>query len=360
MKDDSLEILREAMRDKDRQIVHLLNERARIAIQVGEAKGFRGCGVYDPSQESKVYARISRFNEGPLSDRALKEIFREIISSSRAIQAPATVAYLGPEASFTHLAALSHFGKAAQYMAHPTIAHVFHEVEGGKFLWGVVPVENSAEGSVKVTLDRLITTALNIRAEVHLRISHCLLSGSEKMEAIKRIYSHPLALAQCQRWLRERLPHCDFLDAESTAAAAQRVFEDEAAAAIGSRLAGATYGLQVMAEGIQDNPSNTTRFLVIGKGQSEPTGQDKTSIFFGTRHVPGALYRTLAPFAREQINLLRIESHPMRDRVWEYSFFADLDGHMEDERTRNCLQEVREESTLFKVLGSYPRGEDPP
>lgn len=358
MKKSSLEILREKLRKKDREIAKLLNERAKLSIEVGKVKDLKGREAYDPSQESKVYDHLGQINNGPLSNSALKNIFGEIISSSRALQAPTSVAYLGPEASFSFLAAQSHFGKSAQYSPQTKISEVFDEVEKEKVSWGVVPGENSAEGSVKATLDRLISTPLNIRAEIFLRISHCLISTCERMEEIKRVYSHPQALAQCQGWLKKNLPHCPILELDSTTIAARRVLEDREGAAIGSHLAAGTYGLKIIAGGIEDSASNTTRFFVIGQGESMRTGRDKTSMFFGTPHVPGALHHALEPFARGHVNLTRIESYPMKDRMWEYLFLVDFAGHREEEETKKCLSDMEKVTTFIKVLGSYPRGDE--
>jgi chorismate mutase/prephenate dehydratase len=358
MKEASLEPLRKELRKKDREIVKLLNERARVSIEIGELKESEGREVYDPTQESRVYDHLREMNEGPFSNNALKNIFGEIISSSRALQVPITVAYLGPEASFSYLAAQSHFGKSAQYSPQAKISEVFGEVERDKASWGLVPGENSVEGFVKETMDRLITTPLNIRAEIFLRISHCLISSCERMEKVKRVYSHPQALAQCQGWLRKNLPHCPVFGLDSTAVAAQRAREDKEGAAIGSQLAASTYGLKIIAKGIEDSSSNTTRFFVIGRGKSEPTGRDKTSMLFGTPHVPGALSRALGPFAREDLNLTRIESYPMKDRMWEYLFFIDFSGHMGEERAKRCLADMKEVTTVIKILGSYARGDE--
>ncbi len=352
-----LKKLREELRKKDREIVRLLNERAELSIQVGKVKNSNGWKVYDPSQEDRVYDHLREINKGPLSNSALRNIFGEIISSSRALQAPTTVAYLGPEASFSYLAALLHFGKSAEYSPQSSISEVFDEVEKDRIPWGVVPVENSLEGSVKPTLDRLITTPLKIRAEIFLRVSHCLISTLEGMEAVKRVYSHPQAVAQCQGWLKKHLPHVPILELESTAAAARKVQDDKEGAAIGSNLAAATYGLKIIAEGIEDNTSNTTRFFVMGRGTSVATGKDKTSMVFGTSHIPGALYQALEPFAREHLNLTRIESYPMRDKIWEYLFFVDFAGHGEEEKIKKCLTDMVKFTTFIKVLGSYPRGD---
>jgi len=354
---ESLERLREDLKKIDVEIVGLLNRRAGISTQIGRIKEEQGVDVYDPAQEMRVYENLKGANEGPLPTVSLKAIFREIVSASRALQKPITVAYLGPEASFSHLAAQSYFGTSTRFFPQATIFRVFDEVERGKVQWGVVPVENSLEGSVNLTLDRLIATPLRIRAEVFLRISYCLLSTTDKMDSITSVYSHPQALAQCQGWLRVNLPHCGLIGVESTAAAAQRILKDSAGAAIASRLAAVRYGLNILSEGIEDNPANTTRFLVIGEGESRMTGMDKTTILFGTPHTPGALYHTLEPFAARQLNLVKIESYPTKEKIWEYLFFVDVVGHEEDEKIRECLEDLKKKTTFLKIVGSYPRGE---
>ena len=361
---DTMQELREKIEQTDREIVRLLNERAAVSVEIGKTKRADGREVYDPSREAVVYRHLEEFNDGILSEAALRGVFREILSASRFLQTPTTVAFLGPEASFSHQAALAHFGGGIAAVPTATIPEVFDKVERGKGQWGIVPVENSAEGSVKTTLDRLISTPLTIRAEVYLRVRHCLLASCDDLDAIRKVYSHPQALAQCQVWLRTNLPGIPLVEVDSTAGAARRVKEDKRAAAVASFLAAETYGINILAEGIEDNPGNTTRFLVIGQKPGEKgggiTGRDKTSILFGTPHVPGALQRALAPFADAGLNLLRIESFPMRDRMWEYLFFADFAGHAAEQKTEECLAELRNRTAFLKVLGSYPRGEELP
>jgi chorismate mutase/prephenate dehydratase len=364
MNGEMLQELREKIDRLDAGIVRLLNERAAVSVEIGRIKCEAGCDICDPSREEKIYRNLAENNGGILPEGALREIFREIISASRALQEPMTVSFLGPEASFSHQAALAHFGKGINIAPQASIPEVFSAVEKGESLRGVVPVENSAEGSVKATLDRLISTPLAIRGELFLRIRHSLLAAGSDLAAIRKVYSHPQALAQCQGWLRTHLPGIPLVEVESTAGAARRVREEATGAAIGSRLAAETYGLNLLAEGIEDNPSNTTRFLVIGSKQARNgggmTGQDKTSILFGTPHVPGALQRALAPFAAAGINLTRIESCPMRDRMWEYLFFVDFVGHVDNQKTRECLQELQKQTATLKILGSYPWGMEPP
>jgi chorismate mutase/prephenate dehydratase len=357
MKPGHLENLRKNIKDKDREIIRLLNKRAQISVQIGKVKGESGIEVYDPAQETKVHGYLQELNSGPLPSDAVTAIFREIISASRSLQKTMNIAFLGPEASFSHLAARLHFGESSRYSPQTGIARVFDEVEKGSMDWGVVPVENSLEGSVNITLDRLIMTALNIRAEIFLRISQCLISSAKSMTNIKKIYSHPHALAQCQVWLRTNLPNCALGEVESTAAAAQMVRGKKSEAAIGSALAAQIYGLNLLAEGIEDNFSNMTRFLVIGRGESNATGEDKTSLIFATPHSPGSLHRALSSFARRRINLTKIESHPVKERLWEYLFFVDMLGHIKDKQIKSCLQELKEKTTFLKILGSYPKAE---
>ena len=357
MRADSLKELREKLRKQDQEILRLLNERGRLAIEVGRVKTRKGREIYDPAQEARVFAKLTGKNAGPLPDQAVRNIFREIISSSRALQGPISVAYLGPEASFTHQAALAHFGREAAFFPKPTMADILRDVERDILPWGVVPIENSLEGSVRQTQSQLISTSAEIRAEIYLRITLCLLASRERTKKIKRIYSHPHALGQCREWLRKNLPDCRQIETGSTAEAARRVSHDREGAAVASRIAATTYALVILNGGIEDYPENATRFLVIGKGASKPTGDDKTSILFATPHVPGALHQALTPFSKAKVNLLRIESHPMRERIWEYLFFVDFEGHVEEEKTAKMLQEMKGRTTFLKHLGSYPRGE---
>lgn len=357
MKKKTVEKIREEIGKKDRQILQLLNRRSSLAQEMGRIKKQLSRDVYDPSQEARILASLARANEGPLPDEALSTIYREIFSSSRQLQLPLTVTCLGPEASFSHLAALAQFGRSPQITLEKTIGQVFDRMEKGKASFGVVPFENSIEGSVKMTLDRMISTPLKVRAEVFLRVSQCLMACGKGRE-IKRVYSHPQALAQCREWLARNLPHAEPVPTDSTATAAVRVRKDKEGAAIASSLASRVYGLTLLAEGIEDYPINITRFLVLGMGESSPTGRDKTSILFGTPHVPGALHATLGPFAKAGINLLRIESYPIRDRVWEYLFFADFGGHLQERKVSDCLRRVERNTVFLKVLGSYPRGDD--
>lgn len=357
MNQPSLEDLRSHIKIIDEKLVGLLNERARLSQDIGMIKAGEGRQAYDPAQEIRVFDHLTELNGGPLTKISLQAIFREIISASRSLQEPLLVTCLGPEASFTHLAAERHFGSTTNFSCQGTIIGVFQEVQKGKARIGVVPIENSLEGSVNLTLDCLIDTPLYIQAEVLMRINHCLLSAAESLTEIEQVYSHPQALAQCQAWLRTHLPRCRLIDMESTAAAARLVAGDRKSAAIGSRLAGERYGLNIIRESIEDNETNTTRFLVIGKEPCAPTGQDKTSVIFSTVHRPGSLHQALGSFVPRQVNLLKIESYPLKGRLWEYLFFVDFAGHRDRGETAQCLAELANHTSFLKVLGSYPIGE---
>jgi len=349
--------LRDELKRKDDEIVRLLRERAVLSVEMGKLKAKEGLPIYDFVQESKIFNYLEEMNGGPLPARSLKKIYSEILSASRALQEPLAVAYLGPEASFTCMAAKAQFGENTIYVPQSTILDVFEQVEKNRVNYGVVPVENSLEGIVKMTQDRLISTSVNILAETYLPIEHVLMSVRRNREELSRVYSHPQALAQCQEWLRKYLPDCSTHEVESTAKAAQMVLTDDESAAIGSRNAAKVYDLNIIDEGVEDCSSNITRFLVIGEGRSGPTGRDKTSIIFGTRHDPGALYRALQPFAEKEINLQKIISHPIRERAWEYLFFVDFSGHRSEDAISQCLQTLREGCTFIKILGSYPMAE---
>jgi chorismate mutase/prephenate dehydratase len=363
MNEELLKEMRDKINGLDDGIIRLLNERAAVCVEVGRIKGEAGLDTYDASREERIYQKLAQIQGGILPEGALREIFREIISASRALQAPMGISFLGPEASFSHQAALSHFGRDICIAPQATIAEVFAAVEKGDSLRGVVPIENSTEGSVRATLDALITTPLAIRGEIFQRIRHALLSASGSLAGIRKVYSHPQALAQCRKWLQANLPGAVLVETESTAGAALRVKEEPSAASVGSVIAAEVYRLKVLAEGIEDNPSNTTRFLIIGpqakRSDGSITGRDKTSVLFAAAHVPGGLQRALAPFAEAGINLTRIESFPMRDRLWEYLFFVDFVGHAEEPQVRECLAALEMQTASLKVLGSYPRGIEP-
>jgi len=351
---DALTRLRNQVQEKDSELVRLLNERAELSIKIGEIKNLRQLNIYDPSQEAAIFRRINEINHGPLPQESLHSIFNEVLSASRALQAPVRIAYLGPDESFSHLASQSHFGRSALFAPQSTIFDVFEEVEKGRADRGVVPAENSLEGTVKLTLDRLVSSPLHILAEIYLPIRHALMSTVQDTKQVQHVYSHPQALAQCRNWLRINLPHASTHAVESTAAAAHKILKDRQGAAVGSGSAASRYDLAILADGIEDCASNITRFLVIGKGTNPPTGNDKTSLIFGTRHESGALYHALRPFAEKHINLLKIVSHPVKDRVWEYIFFIDCTGHAQEDAVKECIEELRHMCTFVTVKGSYP------
>lgn len=339
----------------DQRLLALLNQRARVAQRIGRQKVRRNSSVYVPERERHVLARVVAANEGPLPARAVRGIFREIISASRGVEAPLRVAYLGPEATFTHAAARTQFGAIAYYEPVDSIPDVFHAVEGGGADVGVVPVENSTEGAVGRTLDMFVDSPLKICAEIELKVRHCLLSRGEDLQGIRRIVSHPQSLAQCRRWLATSCPTVPTEAVSSNGRAAQIAAEEDGVAAIAGAMAAEQYGLGVVAEGIQDDPNNVTRFLVLAAEDApSATGADKTSILFTVRDEVGVLQRMLLPFARNRIGLCGIESRPLRGRPWEYVFFLDMRGHRRQAPLRRALSELERHCLALKVLGSYP------
>jgi chorismate mutase/prephenate dehydratase len=352
-----LEQLREKIDEIDRKIVELLNMRAEIALDIGKAKQDRNLKIHSPERERSILRRLKEVNTGPFPYETLKIIYEEILSASLALQQPLKVAYLGPSATFTHLAARRQFGSATDYLSESSIKDVFDAVSRDQVQYGVVPIENSTEGVVNYTLDMFIDSDLQIAFEIMLPISHNLLSKSGKKSEVKKIYSHPQARAQCRGWLDANFPGVQIIEELSTAAAAKRVSRDNAAAAVASELAATEYGLKFIAKGIEDHRTNVTRFLVIAKNHPGRTGHDKTSIMFSVKDKPGALYLILRPFARHKINLTKIESRPSRRKAWEYIFFVDMGGHLEDRKVRKAINDVKKECLFFKVLGSYPSAE---
>ncbi len=354
MDDEALKKLREQIDRIDDRILELLNQRAAVVLAVGKAKEGRQKSFYVPSREKEIYRRLSEINPGPFPNDAVCKVFREIISASLNMELPLQVAFLGPQSTFTHLAAMQQFGLSAQLVPLKSIPAIFEEVERGRAHYGVVPVENSTEGVVNHTLDMFVSSEIKVVAEILLEISHNLLSKSGNPEKVKKIVSHPQPLAQCRHWLETNMSDTPLLDVASTAAAAQMASEDDDVAAIAGHAAAVQYGLQVVKAKIEDNPNNFTRFLVIGREQPEKSGADKTSILFSFKDEPGILYRMLEPFSKRQINLAKIESRPLKQKAWEYIFFLDLIGHIEDESVADAIEELRSHCHYLKVLGSYP------
>ncbi|AKJ64274.1 prephenate dehydratase [Kiritimatiella glycovorans] len=337
----------------DAELVRLLNERTRIALEIGKLKKEAGAEIYVPSRERAVLQRLEELNGGPLPAESLRAIYREIMSASLALERDLKIAYLGPRATFTHEAARSRFGGSVEYVSCSTIGDVFSDVENRNVDYGVVPIENSTEGAVTHTLDRFVDTTVRICAEIFLPISLNLLSRAGR-ESIARVYSKEEAFGQCRRWLNENLPGVEQIPVGSTASAAERAAREEDSAAIAGWLASDLYGISVLERNIQDVSGNVTRFLVLGRSFSAPTGKDKTSILFSVKHKAGALYDALSVFSGSGVNMTRIESRPNRTKAWEYNFFVDFEGHAEDEEAKRTLEKLSEHCLMLRVLGSYP------
>lgn len=349
------EELRQQIDALDQELVTLLNRRLTLAQDIGRIKNRQGQRTLDFQREEEVLAHLMRLNPGPLSQAALKNIFREIISAARQIQSPLRVAFLGPEATFSHLATLKKFGGSTRFGPLLSIHEVFAEVEKGNYDYGVVPIENSTEGVVNDTLDHFVETSLKICGEIFLEVSHDLVSKSGQSQDIEVIYSHPQAYGQCRRWLAAHLPEVPNIEVASTGVAAQKAAKNPNAAAIASAAAASLYDLRVVERRIEDHPGNVTHFFVIGPESPGPTGTDKTSIIFAVDNIPGALYKTLQPLAERGINMTRIVSRPAKTEAWRYLFFLDLDGHQEDPEVRESLAQIEALSAHFQLLGSFPR-----
>ncbi len=347
--------LRKRIDDVDTKIVSLLNKRATIVRGVGKLKARSGKGIYVPDREAQIYKNILGNNKGPLSDNALKAIYREIMSGSISLERRLTIAYLGPEATFTHLAAMKKFGSQVNYSPCSSITEVFREVEVSSSDYGVVPVENSIEGAVSHTLDMFINSDLKICSEISLEISHNLI-GRGGIRTIKKVYSNPQVFGQCREWLDSHLRGVDLVEVSTTSKAAEIASREKDACAIASVLAAERYKLRIIAKDIEDNVRNITRFLVIGLHIPSPTKRDKTSIMFSAKDRAGALHDMLRPFKKYNVNLTKIESRPSKKKAWEYYFFVDMVGHYQDANVKKSLKEIERHCTFSKVLGSYPVG----
>ncbi len=340
----------------DNEILRLLNERSRHVITIGKAKRKANpqALLHTAGREAFVVDRLVRQNTGPFPNEAIRPVYREIMSASLSLEGTQTVAYLGPPATFTHLAALGKFGASAQYVPVGGIKEVFDEVERERAIYGVVPVENSTEGAVNYTLDMFIDSNLLIYGEIMQEISHHLMSKCERIEDVEKIHSHSQALAQCRNWLNTNVDAVPVVEAPSTSRAAERCAEEPRSAAIASELAAHLYGLNVLKSRIEDNINNCTRFLVLCKHGAEPTGSDKTSVMLSFKDKAGALYDLLRPVASGGINMTKIESRPSRRKAWEYIFFVDIEGHIREDRIRRTIEELKSRCLFLKVLGSYP------
>ena len=357
-RDKEIAALRARIDAHDDQILDLLNDRASCNAEIGKLKATSGSTPFVPGRELEIFERLEARNRGPFPGDAIRNVFREIISASISLQRGVSVAYLGPPATYTQQAAIQQFGQMADLVPVSTTREIFDSVEASGAEYGVVPIENSNEGVVSHTLDLFVDSPLTICAEVHVAVHYDLLSKSGDESRIEVVYSHPQALAQCRSWLELNLPNVPQHSTHSTAQAAERVTSEERAAAIASPIAAELYGLRVVRSGLEDNSENTTRFLVIGKQPPLRSSRDITSLLFSIkRDEVGALYKALQPFAENSVNLTRIESRPTRARAWEYVFFCDFEGHVEDPDVAKAIEQLRPRCDFVKVLGSYPEAE---
>ncbi len=351
--------IRERIDSIDGRIQELLNERARFAQLVGISKTATGKAVdfYRPEREAEVLRKALKRNRGPLRDEEIARLFREIMSACLAQQEPLKVAFLGPEGTFTQAAVLKHFGSSVRALPLPAIDEVFHEVEGGVADFGVVPIENSSEGTVNHTLDMFLGSPLKICGEVDLRINHHLVGRMNAIDDVKRVCAHVQALAQCRGWLDEHVPEIERVPVSSNAEGARRARDERGTAAIASSAAAEIYGLTTLASDIEDRADNTTRFLIVGRKLFNASGADRTTLLVSGSGTddPGALFRLLEPLAEHRINMTRIESRPSRKRKWDYVFFIDVEGHVSDPPLAKALASLEKRASLFKILGSYPQ-----
>ncbi len=355
---DKLVNVRDDIDKIDNNILELLKERIALAKNIGQIKNESTRAKWDPLRERQIYERLIEQNEGTFPDKSLHAIFHEIITTCRLSQQKIAVAYLGPEATFTHLAGVKYFGQAASYHSMESIDDVFSEVEKGRTQYGIVPVENSIEGAVFSTLDSFMKYRTKICGEIRMEISHNLVCRSGDIADVQTVASHAQPLAQCREWLRKHLPSCPTLPVFSTGAAAQMAANNPNIGAIASSLAITTYDLQVVVKGIEDYRGNTTRFLVIGQESPSPSGNDRTSLLLGIMERPGALNEILSVIARAGINLAKIESRPIKGKQWKYLFFLDLMGHIEETSIKDCCETLRALCSYFEWLGSYPLADE--
>ena len=343
----------------DEKIHALINDRARLAQLVGISKTREGKTVdfYRPEREAQVLRMARERNNGPLRDEEILRLFREIMSACLAQQEPLKVAFLGPEGTFTQSAVLTHFGHSVRGLPLASIDEVFHEVEAASADFGVVPIENSTEGTVNHTLDRFLASPLKICGEVELRIHHSVMGLMGSLGRIVRICSHPQSLAQCRVWLDEHLPNVERIPVSSNAEGAPRARDEKGTAAIAGETAAEVYGLKILAAEIEDRPDNTTRFFVLGRKLFTPSGEDRTTLLISISHTdsPGALHRLLQPLSDHRVSMTRIESRPSHRKKWDYVFFIDIEGHADDPHVAKALEELKKRSSLFRILGSYPR-----
>ncbi len=351
--------IRARIDDIDSRIHALISDRARLAQQVGASKSAAGSAAdfYRPEREAEVLRNALERNDGPLRDEEIVRLFREIMSACLAQQEPLKIGFLGPEGTFTQAAVLKHFGHSVRALPLSAIPEVFQEVAAGVMDFGVVPIENSTEGTVNHTLDMFLTSPLKICGEIEMRIRHCLMARGADLAAVKRVCAHAQALAQCRGWLDEHMPDVERIAVASNAEGARRARDERGSAAIAAQEAAELYGLTLLASDIEDSADNSTRFLVLGRKEFAASGADKTTLLLssGDTEGPGALFRLLEPLAHHRVSMTRIESRPSRKKKWDYVFFVDIVGHSSDEPVRAALRALKKQASLFKVLGSYPK-----
>lgn len=352
---EQLKLLRDQIDAIDNELLQLVNRRAGLAQQIGKIK--KSGTVYRPEREAQILARIQALNPGPISSEHIKQLFTEIMSLCRALEKPMSVAYLGPNGTFSEEAALKRFGSAITTVACDSIDDVFRTVESDAASYGVVPVENSSEGAVGRTMDLLLQTPLTICGEIQLPVHQFLMAQQTGLAHISKIYSHPQSLAQCHHWLKTNLPHLPssaLINTASNADAARQAATDPQAAAIAGKRAAELFELAICAENIEDDPKNTTRFLIMGKQMVDVSGKDKTSLIMSTNNRYGAIYKLLEPLAQHGVSMSRLESRPSRAGLWQYVFFVDIEGHQQDDNVAKALAELRDKAAFLKILGSYP------
>ncbi|MGB2629758.1 MAG: prephenate dehydratase [Candidatus Omnitrophota bacterium] len=356
MRPKQLKDLRKEIDGIDSRIIELINRRGKASRTIGEIKKSKKQPIYSPDRESHIYARITRKNKGPLPDESVRAIYSEIMSACLSLEHPMVVAYLGPELTFTHQAALKKFGSSVNYLSCDSISDVFHEVQKGNADYGVVPIENSTEGAVNHTLDMFIDSPLLICSEVSLPIHHSLLCAKSNMKSINVLYSKVEVFGQCRKWIEKNLPAAKLYQVASTAKAAEIASKHPDSACIASELAGKKFRLKILAKSIEDSARNVTRFLIIGNEMSVVSGKDKTSILFSVKDKPGVLHDMLNSFKRKGINLTKIESRPTKEKLGKYYFFIDMDGHCESSKVKTALRDLEKKCHFVKILGSYPKG----
>ena len=346
--------LRKEIDSIDEQTLELLNRRAKLAQEVGHTKASTRSHYFTPEREHNVFKKLLSINNGPLEGASVRAIYREIISACRALEKQLVVSFMGPEGTFSHLASIAKFGNSSEFLAVDSISDVFAQVERNHADYGVVPVENSLAGVVPETLDTFMNSNLRVVSEIYQPISHNLLTHCSDLTKVTRLYSHFQPLAQCKQWLTNHLPNVERIEASSTSKAAELAAKDPGSAAIATLLASERCEIPVLCDHIEDNPSNRTRFLILGYNEPEPTGKDKTSLLFSLAHKPGALAHALNAFEKYDVNLTMIESRPTRQEAWKYLFYVDAQGHLKDQSVTKAVQQLKEHSLFVRTLGSYP------